>query len=90
MRVPRTRRFLSALYQQVCFHCFNLTKLLKKDSLKWNQEAQNSFEDLKHDMTQAPILALPNISKKFVIQTDSSGIGMELFSLKMDNLFLFQ
>ncbi|GJS60183.1 putative mitochondrial protein [Tanacetum coccineum] len=53
-----------------------LTQLLKKGALKWSEEAKNSFEALQVAMTQAPVLALLDFTKPFVVETDASGIGI--------------
>jgi hypothetical protein len=37
---------------------------LKKEAFKWNNEVEQAFEHLKHAMTQVPVLALPDFSKK--------------------------
>ncbi|KAJ4817704.1 polyprotein [Rhynchospora pubera] len=53
-----------------------LTDLLKKDSFCWNQEALTAFNNLKQDMTQAPVLALPDFSLPFTIETDACNVGI--------------
>jgi RNase H-like domain found in reverse transcriptase/Reverse transcriptase (RNA-dependent DNA polymerase)/Integrase zinc binding domain/Chromo (CHRromatin Organisation MOdifier) domain/Integrase core domain/Retroviral aspartyl protease len=50
-----------------------LTRLLKKDTKwQWNQEQQDSFDDLKDAFTKAPILAMPNPLKQYIIEPDAS------------------
>lgn len=56
--------------------CKPLTDLLKKDSYKWSPMATLAFEKLKHALTEAPVLALPDTTKTFVIEVDASGYGI--------------
>lgn len=54
-----------------------LTKLLKKDvPYKWTNVEQQAFDMIKHKLVQAPVLALPDFSKEFVVETDASGTGI--------------
>jgi hypothetical protein len=58
-----------------------LTKLLKKGVLfMWTQDHQLAFEALKQALVTAPVLALPNFAKPFIIETDAcdAGIGAVL------------
>ncbi|KAA0041543.1 Transposon Tf2-6 polyprotein [Cucumis melo var. makuwa] len=53
-----------------------LTKLLHKNAFHWNEEATIAFELLKTSMTTTPVLALPDWSLPFVLETNASGIGL--------------
>nr|GEW35483.1 gypsy/Ty3 retroelement polyprotein [Tanacetum cinerariifolium] len=53
-----------------------LTQLLKKNSFKWSDEAQQSFLLLKEAMIKALILGLPNFNKLFIVETNASGVGL--------------
>jgi RNase H-like domain found in reverse transcriptase len=50
-----------------------LYDLLKKDKkFAWSEECQESFDELKKQFTEEPVLMMPNHSKPFQIQVDSS------------------
>jgi len=54
-----------------------MTQLLEKGKeFKWTDECQSCFEELKKRLTSAPILVLPDISKRFDIYCDTSRQGL--------------
>jgi hypothetical protein len=58
-----------------------MMKLLKKNNaFEWIEECQTSFEELKKHLTSAPVLVLPDLTKKFDIYCDASlqGLGCVL------------
>jgi hypothetical protein len=58
-----------------------LTDLLKKGVLfTWTSITESAFQLLKQALISAPVLAVPDFSKTFVVETDASdyGIGVVL------------
>lgn len=53
-----------------------LTDLLKVAEFKWTGTAQEAFVDLKRALCQAPVLAVPDFSKTFIVETDASNGGI--------------
>jgi hypothetical protein len=54
-----------------------MTRLLEKNNdFDWTEECQVSFKELKKRLTSAPVLILPDITKKFDIYCDASQQGL--------------
>ncbi len=54
----------------------SLIRLTRKDKLKWNAEADQTFETLKKAFTTAPILTHPDFQKPFFLKTDASDFAL--------------
>ena len=54
-----------------------LTDLLRKGAVYvWTDSQDQAFLALKQALTTAPVLALPDFSRPFVVETDASGTGI--------------
>lgn len=53
-----------------------LTYMLKKNPFQWSEEPMKAFHNLKRAMTEAPVLALPDFFKPFIIECDAYGRGI--------------
>ena len=67
------RRFIKG-YGQIAQPLAALFK--SSGNLKWTTEADAAFKSLKVAMTEAPVLAMPDFSQEFIIETDASGNGI--------------
>jgi hypothetical protein len=56
--------------------CRPLHDMLKKHSFVWTEEQTTAFNLLKRCLTTAPVMALPNFSLPFTLETDACGTGI--------------
>ena len=67
------RRFMKGFF----VIALSLTKLLKKGvKFEWSNKCQNSFEQLKEMLVEAPVLTQPTSGKEYTLYSDASGIGL--------------
>ena len=48
----------------------------KYANFKWTEDCQTAFENLRQKLVSAPILAFPDCSKPFILDTDASDTGI--------------
>lgn len=53
-----------------------LTNLLKKKNFSWNDQAYTAFSQLKQAMVNTPVLALPDFTLPFQVETDACATGV--------------
>ncbi|KAH9697420.1 Endonuclease [Citrus sinensis] len=78
-KVPELRSFLGLVnYYRHFIKGYSakaapLTDMLKKNrTWHWSEECQRAFEELKKAISEEPVLALPDHTKPFEVQTDAS------------------
>src|SRR3954464_5805421 len=70
-----------------------MSDLLKKDKkFEWSEKAEESFQDLKTNLTTAPVQLPPDTSKAFLIYCDASlqGLGCVLMQDGYDVAYAYR
>ncbi|KAG8369122.1 hypothetical protein BUALT_Bualt15G0118400 [Buddleja alternifolia] len=60
---------------------------LLSDGFNWSDEATLAFNALKTAMTTTPVLALPNFSFPFIVETDASSKGIDAVLMQQGDSF---
>jgi hypothetical protein len=81
------RRFLQG-YSKIVVPLTNLTR--KDKRWEWTSECQEAFEKVKHALTNAPVLAPPELEKPFELVSDASGVGLGAVLLQDGRLMAFE
>ncbi|KAA0033031.1 putative mitochondrial protein [Cucumis melo var. makuwa] len=53
-----------------------LTNCLRRGNFKWTLIQQESFDDIKRELTSSPILQLPDFTSPFEVADDACGTGI--------------
>ena len=63
---------------------FPLQALTGKRTYQWGDEQERAFEDLRNAMMRAPVLALPNATDPFILDTNASdkSVGAEFIQIQ--------
>ncbi|GFR70659.1 zinc finger protein [Elysia marginata] len=65
--------------------CAPLSDLVRKgqpNTVNWSDSQEKAYNSLKFAVTSKPILQLPDINKRFILRTDTSGRGLGQFSCR--------
>ena len=66
------RRFIKH-FSHICKPLHDLTK--KNVRFQWNEKCQHAFDTLKAEMSKPPVLAYPNETDTFILDTDASNFA---------------
>ena len=75
-------RMFIANFLQIAHPLHLLTK--KDQEYVWEEAQQDAFQELKNRLTSSPVLWLPDLSKPFFVQTDTSKLGTGTVLLQQD------
>ncbi|KAL4387121.1 hypothetical protein GQ457_09G020630 [Hibiscus cannabinus] len=80
------RRFVKGFYAIA----LPSTNLLRKDQpFEWSEDRHRSFDQLKQELTHAPILVQPESGKEFIVYSDASHSGLGCVLMQGDNVVAY-
>jgi hypothetical protein len=80
------RRFIKG-FSRIARPMIALTQ--KGKEFKWTEACENSFQELKTRLAIAPILALPDIHRSFIIYCDASRQGLGCVLMQDDKVVAY-
>jgi len=69
------RRFIPR-FAEMALALTELTKGTKPQQVKWDDQCERAFAELKERLTSEPVCCLPDFSLPLVVRTDASGVGL--------------
>jgi hypothetical protein len=80
------RKVSSGLLKDGC----PLNQPRKDKCWEWTKECQEAFEKVKHALTNAPVLAPPELGKPFEMVLNASGVGLGVVLLQDERPVAFE
>jgi len=93
--VPRSARAvrgflgLAGYYRKFVRNIGTVAALLKKEDFSWSDAAAAAFDELKKAITSAPVLAMQDFAKDFVVECDASSHGFDAVLIQDANPIAF-
>ena len=63
-------------YAEIASPLTNLTRKGQPTEVAWTDKCEKSFRALKKIMSSAPVLALPDLTKPFIVRSDASNYAI--------------
>jgi transposase InsO family protein/predicted aspartyl protease len=77
------RRFIEG-FAKIAYPLTQLTS--EAVDFVWTEQAEKAFQELKHRLVSAPIIALPNFDKPFILSCDASDFALGAVLKQLDEL----
>eukprot|EP00253_Pinus_taeda_P006493 PITA_06493 len=80
------RKFVKGFSQRAA----PLIDLTKKGAFNWSDTVQRAFDRLKKVISSCPVIALPNFTQPFVLESDASGEGIDAMLMQEGHPIAFE
>ena len=78
------RRFMTG-YGSMAVPLTETTRKVSSDKIEWTETRCKAFEDIKQGLSSHPVLRSFMLRKPFILQTDSSGVGIGAILSQLDD-----